>query len=154
MLIKPCASLTTKSSNTLSMYFGLIYGLTTYRLIQDNFNLVESRPRKLNVFFCFPFIRLTEAGPGKPSGEQEQLFRQIDDFAAEQSKLLSGGTGESNNSRKSSHGSSADRRSNGSSGGRKSGSDKSNASGRPSQIPRLITKGQPAVSSAFLGIHK
>jgi hypothetical protein len=95
--------------------------------------------------------RLMESGPGKFTGEQEQLFRQIDDFAAEQSKLLqsSAGTGESNNSRKSSHGSSGDRKSNGSSGGRKSGSDRSSA-GRPSQIPsqipRLRTNGQPQVS--------
>ena len=84
--------------------------------------------------------RLMDSGPGKFSGDQEQLFRQIDDFAAEQSKLL--GTTESGNSRKSSHGSSADRRSNGSSGGRKSGSDRS-SSGRPSQIPRLRGNGQP-----------
>ena len=87
--------------------------------------------------------RLMESGPGKFTGEQEQLFRQIDDFAAEQTKLLAG-TGESNNSRKSSHGSSGDRKSNGSSGGRKSGSDRS-SSGRPSQSPRLRTNGQSQV---------
>ena len=90
--------------------------------------------------------RMNEAVPGKFSGEQEQLFRQIDDFAAEQTKLL--GTTESGNSRKSSHGSSADRRSNGSSGGRKSGSDRSSA-GRPSQIPRLRGNGQPQVTFRF-----